>query len=342
VNADFVNLASSNYNSLQITLSKRLSSGFQFNINHTWSKTLSDAGAGRSAYFWEIEKTHGESDRRHVFNALLVYEPPFGPGKAMNPSNVVTRSVLSGWRISSITRLRSGLPYGVIGAACNLPQAGGCRANYAPGFSGPVRINGDWGSGDLLGARPIFLDSKAFASPAAYTYGNTPGAGAYGFAGSWNETSRHAPVLRTGASSDFSATHSTSGSCCSADLPRSPASYGRVRASDSPRSIRFAEGEVLSRRAESAPCPYPVSTISSRLFIRRAPSPLRQPQRSSARNSTVRDVLPKNPCRIRPSPVGYKEVESSPELLAEHAKMLARQSLYPAPWWGCPLSCPAR
>jgi hypothetical protein len=189
VNADFVNLASSNYNSLQITLQKRMSSGFTFNINHTWSKTLSDAGAGRSAYFWEIEKTHGESDRRHVFNAMIVYELPFGPGRAIRVSNPVARALVSGWRVSGITRIRSGLPYGVIGATCNLPNAGGCRASYAPGFSGDVRINGEWGSGDLLGARPVFLEKAAFRSPDPYTYGNTPGAGAYGLyaPGFWNE-----------------------------------------------------------------------------------------------------------------------------------------------------------
>jgi len=189
VNADFVNLASSNYNSLQLTLQKRMASGFTFNINHTWSKTLSDAGAGRTAYFWQTEKTHGESDRRHVFNAMIVYELPFGRGRQINPSNVVVRALASGWRVSSITRIRSGLPYGVIGGVCNLPQAGGCRASYAPGFSGPVRINGEWGSGDLLGARPAFLDSRAFRSPDPYTYGNTPGAGAYGLyaPGFWNE-----------------------------------------------------------------------------------------------------------------------------------------------------------
>ena len=189
VTADFVNLASSNYNSLQITVQKRMTNGLTFNINHTWSKTLSDAGAGRSEYFWEQEKTHGESDRRHVFNAMVVYQLPFGPGRAFNPSSLVTRGLLGGWRLSSITRLRSGNPYGIIGAACNLPNAGGCRASYAPGFSGPARINGDWGSGDLLGARPQFLDPRAFQNPAAYTYGNTPGAGAYGLYGPgfWNE-----------------------------------------------------------------------------------------------------------------------------------------------------------
>jgi hypothetical protein len=38
-----------------------------------------------------------------------------------------------------------------------------------------VRINGDFGSGDVLGANPpSFIDRNAFVSPAAYTFGNTP------------------------------------------------------------------------------------------------------------------------------------------------------------------------
>jgi len=52
---------------------------------------------------------------------------------------------------------------------------GSCYADFAPGFSGPVRINGDYGSGDLLGTNPpAFLDKNAFQNPAAYTYGTTP------------------------------------------------------------------------------------------------------------------------------------------------------------------------
>ncbi|MFN0106603.1 MAG: carboxypeptidase regulatory-like domain-containing protein [Bryobacteraceae bacterium] len=184
VNADFVNLANSSYNSLQLTVQKRMTNGLTFNVNHTWSKTLSDAGAGRSSYFWQQEKTHGESDRRHVFNAMIVYQLPFGKGQSR-----MVNAMTGGWRMSSITRLRSGLPYGIIAASCTLPNAGGCRASYNPAFSGAVRINGEWGSGDLLGARPVFLDRTAFANPAPYSYGNTPGAGAYGLYGPgfWNE-----------------------------------------------------------------------------------------------------------------------------------------------------------
>ena len=183
VNADFVNLANSNYNSLQLTLSKRFSSGLTFNINHTWSKTLSDANAGRSGYAWQNEKTHGESDRRHVFNAMVVYQTKFDLQSGW------AKAAANGWRLSSITRIRSGLPYGIIAASCTLPNAGGCRASYTPGFAGAVRINGEWGSGDLLGSRPIFLDKAAFQNPAAYAYGNTPGAGSYGLVGPgfWNE-----------------------------------------------------------------------------------------------------------------------------------------------------------
>jgi hypothetical protein len=41
-------------------------------------------------------------------------------------------------------------------------------------LSGPVRINGDWGDGDVLGTNPpTYLDRNAFLSPAAFTYGNT-------------------------------------------------------------------------------------------------------------------------------------------------------------------------
>ena len=62
-----------------------------------------------------------------------------------------------------------------IGAACNLPNAGTCYADFNPGFSGAVRINGDYGDGDVLGTTPpAYIDRNAFQSPAPFTFGNTP------------------------------------------------------------------------------------------------------------------------------------------------------------------------
>ena len=83
--------------------------------------------------------------------------------------------------MSAITQFRSGRPLGSIGAACNLPNAGTCYADFNPDFSGPVRINGDFGEGDVLGsAPPAYIDRAAFVSPAPFTYGNTPRTLAHG------------------------------------------------------------------------------------------------------------------------------------------------------------------
>ena len=180
----FGNIGQSNYNALQVTFAKRMAGGLTFNANYTLSKNFSDFNGGRSAYHWQDAKSLTTTDQPHVFNALVVYELPFSQGRALAPSNRVARGVLSGWRLSGITRVYSGFPLGTMMASCNLPNAGGCLASFNPGFSDnvrSVRINGEWGSGDLLGSNaPAFLDKNAFINPAAYTYGNTPITGAFG------------------------------------------------------------------------------------------------------------------------------------------------------------------
>ena len=51
----------------------------------------------------------------------------------------------------------------LIVGACNLPSAGTCYADFNPAFSGDVRINGDYGDGDVLGAAPpSYIDRNAF------------------------------------------------------------------------------------------------------------------------------------------------------------------------------------
>ena len=74
---------------------------------------------------------------------------------------------------------RAGRSASIVGA-CNLPSAGTCYADFNPSFSGPVRINGDYGDGDVLGTTPpTYIDRNAFVSAPAFTYGNTPRTLAY-------------------------------------------------------------------------------------------------------------------------------------------------------------------
>jgi hypothetical protein len=165
------NVGQSNYNALQLSAQQTLARGLTFNVNYTFSKALGTIYGNRSAYIQE--KNLSTTDQPHLFNAFYSYQLPFGQGRLFDPENVVLRSVVSGWQISGITRYASGAPLGPFTAACNVPQAGTCWASYDRSFTGNVKLKGD-------GGVVPFINSSAFISPAAFTYGDTPATGAYG------------------------------------------------------------------------------------------------------------------------------------------------------------------
>ena len=168
------NVANSTYNSLQLTVEHRRVAGLTFNANYTYSRT-EDNLAARTGYDFDQDWAVGVNDQPHIFNAMVVYDLPFGREGQPGSGNAVVAALVRGWQISGITQYRSGRPLGSIIGACNLPNAGTCYADFNAGFSGPVRINGDWGDGDVLGTNPpAYIDRNAFVSAPAFTYGNTP------------------------------------------------------------------------------------------------------------------------------------------------------------------------
>ncbi len=176
-------VANDSYNSLQVIVNKRLSHGLTFSGNYFFAKAFSDDSGSRSAYNWKTEKAQ-QVDPSHNVNLLLVYALPFGKGQAWGGSNKVVDLLAGHWQISSITTYRSGTLFGTIGASCNTPSAGSCYADYNAAFSGPARINGAYGSGDVRSTS--YVDVNAFKNPAAYTYGTTPRTGAFGLRGPSN------------------------------------------------------------------------------------------------------------------------------------------------------------
>jgi Carboxypeptidase regulatory-like domain len=176
-------VASSNYHSLQLTVEQRRLRGLMVNFNYTFSRT-SDNLSWRSGYLIDQDWAVGANDQPHIMNAILVYDV------SAAGSHRAIRAITGGWQVSGITQFRSGRPLGPIGATCNLPSAGTCYADVNPAFSGPVRINGDFGDGDVLGPTPpSYIDRNAFATPPPFTYGNTPRTLAFGLRGphSWNQ-----------------------------------------------------------------------------------------------------------------------------------------------------------
>jgi Carboxypeptidase regulatory-like domain len=176
ISAPYNNDGQLNYHSMQWSLQQRLSKGFTFNVNYTFSKALGTINGFRSAYIGE--KNLSTTDIPHVWNAFYSYDLPFGKGRQFDSSNKVVRAIISGWQVSGITRYASGTPLGPFTATCNVQGAGTCWASYNPAFTGPVKINGGWGHGNVN--TDAYIDKNAFISPASFTYGNTPATGAYG------------------------------------------------------------------------------------------------------------------------------------------------------------------
>ena len=181
---NFPDIGNGNYNSLQVAAQRHFSRGLQFLISYTLSKEIDDAGSnlggffgasGRTAYNNKLEKAVGGQDIPNQLVISYVFDLPFGAGHKLGSGNNVVSAIVSNWRFSGVQSYIQGTPQGVVGANCTVPYAANCYADYNSSFSGPIKINGSYGSGDLLGPNPPkFLDINAFQEPAPYTFGNTP------------------------------------------------------------------------------------------------------------------------------------------------------------------------
>jgi hypothetical protein len=114
--------ASSNYNSAQISLTKAQTHGLQFQMSYTYAHAL-DSGSsfensgfggsnGRGFNQFQPSLNYGDStfDARHHFVFAPVYSvPSFKGSGTFSPTNLL----LSGWQISGILQLSTGLPFDI-------------------------------------------------------------------------------------------------------------------------------------------------------------------------------------------------------------------------------------
>jgi hypothetical protein len=106
----------SNYNAGVVTLTKRLSHGFTFSANYTYSKSLDNAvsnqnsASGYSNSF-NTATNYGPTsyDRRHVINAYYQYDLPAGKGHLVHGGKVIDQ-IIGGWYTSGIFTAWTGVP----------------------------------------------------------------------------------------------------------------------------------------------------------------------------------------------------------------------------------------
>ncbi len=123
----------SSYNSLQLKVEKRFSEGLGFLLSHTYSHALDIESREPSATVVQdprnlkLNKGNSAYDVRHRFVGSLIYELPFGTGKAVGASTSgFANKMISGWQVNSLVTLSEGNWFS--------PRVRQDRANEGPGF----------------------------------------------------------------------------------------------------------------------------------------------------------------------------------------------------------------
>ncbi len=103
------------YHAMTVSLNKRYSSGLQFGVNYTFSKTLDDVIDFSSSQVWfrptrlNLYRAISVFDFPHVFVANAVYNTPFKPGAG---HNFISRA-FADIAIAPILTMRSGIPFSI-------------------------------------------------------------------------------------------------------------------------------------------------------------------------------------------------------------------------------------
>ncbi|MFB3903331.1 MAG: TonB-dependent receptor domain-containing protein [Acidobacteriota bacterium] len=160
------------FNSLQVSLKRRLSGGLQLGGEYMWSHSLNDGmiGGGESTAPQNVldrraGKANSNYDIRQTATTNFLWELPFGPGRRFLTSGVAG-AILGGWDLSGIWAARTGrmLSVSVSRSSKDLPD--GNSSNQRP---------------DLVPNVPLYpeeqtisnwMNRSAYAVPAKGKWGN--------------------------------------------------------------------------------------------------------------------------------------------------------------------------
>lgn len=120
------------YNSLQMEVRRRFSSGLYFQANYTFSKNLTNAIGTSQALFEpyldnnnkDLDKQRADYDQTHVFSFNGIYQLPFGKGKMFLNNGGFADKIFGGWEISGLAQWTSGAPISFVDTRGTLNRSG--------------------------------------------------------------------------------------------------------------------------------------------------------------------------------------------------------------------------
>jgi hypothetical protein len=160
--------ANSNYNSLQVTVTKHLNKNLGFLAAYTFSKAIGYIDAnGPGGYYTSVQdyfnrkldRSITEFSTPHQFKLTWVYESPIGKGRRFDFGRVANMFI-GGWQFAGIHKYTSGLPIQIGYSGYNIPV----------GFSPTIRPD-VVSANETLGGAPSKTDFSVgapYLNPAAF------------------------------------------------------------------------------------------------------------------------------------------------------------------------------
>jgi Carboxypeptidase regulatory-like domain/TonB dependent receptor len=167
------------YNALETSLQGRnRASGLSYLLSYTWSKGLNFGTDGwygigttsiQNPYDPKADRSVSGYDLPQVFTAGWVWAVPIGHGNPYSTGNRISDYVLGNWQITGIATFESGRPYTVEDAG-DIANTGNFN-DVGAGYERPNLV----GNPKLPHPTPSeWINPAAFATPAQYTFGDTP------------------------------------------------------------------------------------------------------------------------------------------------------------------------
>jgi hypothetical protein len=160
----FEPIGSSSYNAGQFLVSKRLSHGLNFSVAYTISKQI-DQTSFANPQDTRLEKVIASWDVPQNLQINLLWQLPFGAGKPFG-SNMVkpVRWAISGWEVSSLTRLQKGMPLNLQNSPNSVPIADPSisNPNYGNWFNACTQLANGSTRGCVNGESPAWTVRKPF------------------------------------------------------------------------------------------------------------------------------------------------------------------------------------
>jgi hypothetical protein len=177
---------SSTYNSMQVGLEKRFSSGLSGLVSYTWGKALTDSpdhistsGGGpgldtgtfrepQNPYDVKANRGLAEFDVKHRIAISYIYDLPFGQDRRFGQSwNGLTNAILGGWQLSAVHSLQGGLGLTATVDGSTVVSLGGERRIRPNLIADPVLT-----ASERTVRRWFNTDAFAFFNPAPQAFGN--------------------------------------------------------------------------------------------------------------------------------------------------------------------------